>query len=303
MTTTSNALDADDLTDLLGSWLLALRAERKSDRTITSYRLGVEQYLRYCADHDIAPALDRRSLAAFTTSILDSGKATSTAVLRQLAVRLFSAWLAAEGEIPRDELVGVKPPKLEQRVVDSITDDELSALVEVCQGKRFVDRRDEAIVRFLAETGCRAGELLALRLGDLDVAGGKALVNGKGRRERWVVFQAQTGRALDRYLRMRRRQPNADSPLAFVGDRGMSFSHAALLKMMKVRGAAAGVDNLHPHRLRHTFASRALRAGMSEGGVMTLAGWRRREMLDRYVQDTAADRAAAEVRSLNLGDI
>jgi integrase len=65
----------------------------------------------------------------------------------------------------------------------------------------------------------------------------------------------------------------------------------------------AGIEGFHIHRLRHTAASRWLAAGGSEAGLMAVAGWRSRDMLDRYVMDTAMSRAADESRRLNLGDL
>ena len=65
----------------------------------------------------------------------------------------------------------------------------------------------------------------------------------------------------------------------------------------------AGLNGFHPHLLRHTAASRWLAAGGSEGGLMAVAGWSTRDMIDRYTRATAAERAAAEARGLNLGDL
>src|SRR5690606_36012910 len=103
-------------------------------------------------------ALNRRTVAAFVAHLLDSGAEASTARSRQLAVRRFSAWLAAEGEIDRDDLVGMKPPRLDTKVVESLTGDQVAALVKACAGKGFRDRRDEAIVRLMVETGTRSEE-------------------------------------------------------------------------------------------------------------------------------------------------
>ncbi len=110
-----------------------------------------------------------------------SGAEASTARSRQLAVRRFSAWLAEEGEIDRDDLIGLKPPKLDTKVVESLTNDQVAALIKVCQGREFRDRRDEAIVRLMVETGLRSEELLSMTLPDVDLPRGSAVVRrGKG---------------------------------------------------------------------------------------------------------------------------
>jgi hypothetical protein len=85
--------------------------------------------------------------------------------------------------------------------------------------------------------------------------------------------------------------------------RGQRFGDAALYQALGQRVQAAGLEHLIPHVLWHTAAQRRLSADGSEGGLMAVAGWKRRDMLDRYTQATAAERAATEARQLNLGDL
>src|SRR5450759_2125189 len=100
---------------------------------------------------------------------------------RHLALRRFAAWLVDEGELPTDPLLGIRPPKLDTKIVEPLSTDELTRLIRVCQGRDFIDRRDEAIIRLMTETGCRAGEVVALGLADLDLPNGTATVRrGKG---------------------------------------------------------------------------------------------------------------------------
>src|SRR5918912_339676 len=135
------------LAALLDSWTVHLRAERKSPETVKSYTAGVRQFLDWCAAEGTPAVLDRATVNAFVASLLDSGAEAATARSRQLAVRRFSAWCAEEGETARDQLLGLKPPKLEVKVVPRLTDDQCRALVQACAGREFRDRRDEAIVR------------------------------------------------------------------------------------------------------------------------------------------------------------
>ncbi|MCB0942698.1 MAG: tyrosine-type recombinase/integrase [Mycobacterium sp.] len=283
---------------------MALRAERKSPQTIKSYGDGVRAFLRWCDEHGHSPALDRDLVKGFVADLLDGGAEPSTARSRQLAVRRFSAWLEEEGEIDEDPLLGLKAPKLDAKVTESLTDDELRRLIKACGGKEFRDRRDEAIVRLMAETGMRAGEVCGLTVADIDLNGKRAIVRrGKGGKGRTVPFGDQTARAIDRYLRARRSHRLADTPTLWLGDRGKGIDYYGLRVALKRRAELARLTNFHPHLLRHTAASRWLAAGGSEGGLMAVAGWSSRDMLDRYTRATAADRAAAEARGLGLGDL
>lgn len=300
------SLTADDLGHLLESWLLSLRAERKSPQTVKTYGDGVRRYLSWCVEHDRSPDLGRSSVAGFVAGLLDAGAEASTARSRQLAVRRFSSWLLDEGEIERDELVGIKAPKLDQKVVEPLTDPQVKAMLAACTGSenKFWDRRDEALIRFMVETGCRAGEVATMALADVDLTTGVAIVRrGKGGKGRSVPFGPQTAKALDRYIRARRTHRLAAFPALWLGDRGKEFGYDALHKTLALRADRAGVDAFHPHRLRHTAAHRWLAAGGSEGGLMAVAGWTRPDMLLRYTKAQAESRAADEARKLNLGDL
>jgi site-specific recombinase XerD len=293
-----------DIASLLDSWLLHLAAERKSAQTLKTYGDGVRAFLRWCEMADCDPVLDRPTVNAFVSALLDRGAEASTARSRQLAVRRFSAWLADEGEIDADQLLTLKPPKLDHKVVPELDDDQLRALIKACKGDDLRDRRDEAIVRFMAETGARAGEVVGMSIADIDLKRGNAVVRrGKGGKGRTVPLGPQAARALDRYIRARRTHRLAQTPALWLGDRGKGFTYDGLYVALRYRADQAEIPDFHPHVLRHTAAGRWLAAGGSEGGLMAIAGWSRRDMIDRYTQSTSERRAADEARRLGLGDL
>jgi integrase/recombinase XerD len=295
-------LPADDARALAESWLLRLRAERKSPRTITCYAEGLRQYIAAAEGAGEVP-LDQDSVAAFVNSILDKGMSASTARLRQLAVRRFSAWLAEEGEITYNALLGMKLPRLDEKIIPELDADEIRRLLKAC-GPTFAGRRDEAIIRLMVEAGCRSDEVVNMNVTDVDLPRGLAVVRkAKGGKARTVPFGPMTGAAIDRYLRLRRRHALAGESALWLGERSKRFGNAALYKSIKLRGRAAGLVDFHPHVLRHTFAGRWLEAGGSEGGLMSVAGWSRREMIDRYTRQTTERRAHEEARRLRLGEV
>lgn len=293
-----------DLAAMLPSWQLALRAEHKSPSTIKSYSNAVNGFIDWAESSGVPAMLNKSTVNGFVASLLERGREPSTARARQLGLRRFSAWLEEEGEIPSDALLGIKSPKLDSKVIEPLTDAQLKQLLKACTGNDLRARRDEAIIRFMVETAARAGECATLALSDVDLMAGTAVIRrGKGAKGRIVPFGSQTARALDRYRRTRAQHPLAHLDLFWLGDRGKGFGYDALHKALAGRAAAAGVPNFHPHLLRHTGAHRWLAAGGSEGGLMTVAGWTRPDMIQRYTKARAAERAATEARTLNLGDI
>ena len=297
-------MTAEEMRSLLDSWALHLRAERKSGQTVKTYTDGVKRFIAWCERTEREPDLSRTAVNAFIADLLDEGAEAATARSRQLSMRRFSAWLTEEGELDSDPLVGLKPPKLDSKIVPELSDDQLKALIKACAGKDFWERRDEAIIRIMIETGARIGEVVAMTTDDIDLTAGVAIVRrGKGGKGRTVPVGPQTCRAVDRYLRLRRAHRLAGTPNLWLGTRGKGIAYSGLYDSLVRRATIAGIDDFHPHVLRHTAAGRWLQRGGSEGGLMAVAGWSRRDMIDRYTKATAQKRAADEARGLNLGDI
>jgi len=306
-------LTTDGAAALIPSWELVLRAERKSPETIKVYGDGLRRYLLWCAERGTGP-MDRTSLNQWVAGMLDQGAAAGTARVRQLAVRRFTAWLIVEGRLPADPFQGMTAPRVDQPVVDPLTDDELRALIKSYavpsrpNGTGLKEplhhRRDEAIVRLMFETGIRPGEVVALEIGDLDLLNGLVHVRrGKGGIGRVVPIGPTAVEALRRYLVLRDGHRLAHARDLWLGERGRRFGYDGLSRALRRRAQRAGIEGFHPHKLRHTAAHRWLARGGSESGLMAMAGWTRTDMLMRYTKARASDRAAHEARRLNLGDL
>ncbi|MGO8957586.1 MAG: tyrosine-type recombinase/integrase [Streptosporangiaceae bacterium] len=295
--------DLGELTALTDSWVTHLQAERKSPHTIRTYTNGVTAFARWCDRNGIEPVLDRATVSKFTASLLAEGAEAATALSRQRGVRHFSRWLAAEAEIPADELAGMSPPKLDDKVPPALDDTQLRALLATCGVKDFHDIRDAAIIRLMAESMIRSAELLAMTTADVDIRAGTALVRrGKGGKGRLVPFGPQTGQAIDRYARTRRRHALAARPEFWLAERQRVMTYAALYNTLKRRGERIGVA-VHPHMLRATGAIRWRAAGGSVPGLLTVAGWSTLEMAQRYVRAAESRLAVDEAHRLDLGDL
>lgn len=141
-----------------------------------------------------------------------------------------------------------------------------------------------------------------MRVDDVDLLGRVVRVVGKGRRERYLPLGDRSMQALDRYRRARSHKPLVGDPMFWLGDRGGVLSANGIYQALKRRGRKVGIEGLHPHQFRHTFAHMWLSQDGGEGDLMQLAGWRSRSMLARYGASAASERARQAHRRMGLGD-
>lgn len=182
------------------------------------------------------------------------------------AWRRFFAWLVEEEIIDRNPANRLKKPGLAQKPPGDMLPADLEKIIDEAQQ---TSARDTAIVLMLADTGCRVGGLVGLRLADVDVENGHALVNEKGDRARFVFFGARTKAALKSYLDERL----ADSgEQLFIGLRG-PLTPAGVYQLLKRLARRAGVTGrFNPHSMRHAWARQALKKSGDLKAVSQILG-------------------------------
>lgn len=277
-------------------YLLAIELEGRSPRTVEKYRRAIDRFGGLMGEPDPA-AVDAATLRRFLKALADAGRATSTRATYLVAVKTWLAWLADEGGYGVDlrAIARVKGPRVVRDPIVPFTEAECARLLAAGKPGSFRGHRLRAIVATLLDTGVRQGELLGLRLGDLDLEAGEIRIRpetDKTRKGRTIALGKRARLELSRYWsRHRYREPfdlSPDSAL-FVKHDGGGITRTGLQLMLIRLGARANVPHVHPHRFRHTFAILSLRAGMDPYVLQASLGHRDMAMTARYVHLTNQD--------------
>ena len=287
----------------MASFARHLRAENKSEKTQRTYLQGVEQLGAFLAAQGMPTQvlhIKREHVESFVADLLERWK-PYTALNRYRSIALFFKWLGEEGEIRESPMARMKPPAVPESPPAVLGDDDLRALLKVCEGRGFAERRDMAIVRLLLDTGLRRAEIAGLRVEDIDWDHETVIVMGKGRRPRACPFGRKTSQALDRYLRVRARREDAALPELWLGKRG-PMTDSGVHQIVQSRAEQAGIGHITTHQFRHTFAHRWQDNEGNETDLMRIMGWRSRDMLNRYAASAGAERARRSHKRMGPGD-
>lgn len=304
-----------DLAEMLGSWRLHLEEANLSPGTITSYLSTATSLLDYLAEHHLPTDVEEIGTEDLRAFILAERQRTSegNAAKHHRNLSVLFRWLEDEGERETDNpMRRVSRPKVTKKVKTFFAEDELRALLRVCEGQDFEARRDTAILRVFMDTGMRLSGLAGLRyhptdeaLSDVWLSRRLLRIRLKGGNEHLVPIGRKATAALDRYIRERSRQRHADSPWLWLGLRGRSvhgMTKSGVAQMIGRRGTQAGVPDAHPHRLRRTWTHEYLRGGGTPDQAAAVAGWASTAMVHEYAGDLAAERAREAHARLSPGD-
>ena len=257
------------LADDIDRYLTALATERQaSPHTVAAYRRDLDR-LRA---HAPARTEDVRGhhIRAFAARLHARGLAPRSIARTLSGVRGFFAWLVRRGELGGNPAAGIRAPKQQARLPKTMDADQTSQLFEG-EPKDDLELRDRAIAELLYGSGLRLAELVGANVGDLDLDEGVITVVGKGSKTRIVPVGSAARRALGTWLATRSGVTLGD-PL-FVARSGKRLSPRSVqLRLKKLAATTTGNDALHPHMLRHSFASHMLESSGDLLAVQELLG-------------------------------
>jgi site-specific recombinase XerD len=301
------------LSEAIQAFLFAKEIQGLSPNTIRNYRLTLARFRSFfdASDPELL-TITGFNIQAFLHSLQSKAPESSSTIPRKLkplspksirnvhgTLSSLWEWAIEENLVAKNVVRTVKPPNPQMPTIKPFHESDVRALLrQVGQGSTSEIRyRDRAIILFLLDTGVRASELCNLRLANIDLKQGSALVRGKGRldqgvgRQRMVFMGGRVQRAIHRYLLERK----AEEPEAwlFVTRDGRQLTRDVLGRRLRRLGKRAGVLPCGPHKFRHTFAIFYLRNGGDVFTLQRLLGHSSLDMVQRYLAIAQADVEAA----------
>ena len=261
-----------DAQSQIDTWLTRLASERKaSPHTIDGYRRDLSKLLRYMLAQQITAfnALEPNRMRGFVAAEHRAGLSPKSLQRLLSSCRSLFRQLTREGQLAHDPLAGVRGPKVHRKLPQVLDVDEATALVEG-DGADGLAVRDRAMLELFYSSGLRLSELIGLHWLDLDLDAGEVRVLGKGRKTRIVPVGRHAITALRALGEAEGREP--ESPV-FRGRQGAPISPRTVQTRMKTLALRQGfAKHVHPHLLRHTFASHMLESSGDLRAVQELLG-------------------------------
>ncbi|RFF29165.1 site-specific tyrosine recombinase XerD [Wenzhouxiangella sediminis] len=256
---------------MIDAFLDSLWAERGiAPATAEAYRNDLAGFLARVP----APVeqLSRADVLEFLAARMRSGNSTSSIVRQLSCLRQFFAWALRERVVAQDPMLDLEGPRRPRPLPGTMTPREVEALLAAPAGDAPLDLRDRALLETLYATGMRVSELATLTLSRMNLGQGVIRVLGKGGRERLVPLGRAAIDAIEAWLRVRSNlKPLGDC--LFVSRSGRALSRQAIWARIRQLAQRAGIrDAVHPHRLRHSFATHLLDNGADLRVVQMLLG-------------------------------
>ena len=277
---------------MLDQFLDYLRVNRgASDHTIKAYRTDCIEFFRIADQTGLDPlSLDRQGVETYFAALYRLHQPSSIA--RKLAaVRGLYRFWKRRGILDNNPWTGVRGPRLPKRLPDFLTVDEMFLLVDDPESKTDLGLRNRAILELLYAGGLRISELVGLNVNSLRLDPGEARVLGKGGKERIVPIGSKALEALNDYLAIRPALFRAGKErkalfLSRIGTRLTARSVARMLDQMVLKVGLA--RNVHPHSIRHSFATHMLEGGADLRDIQELLGHARLSTTQKYTHVTLA---------------
>lgn len=276
------------------AFLVRLEHERRaSPHTVKAYRRDLMALRGYLEAQHLDP-----DAAEITTHVLRSFLAAElrrvshrTLERRLATLRAFFRDLVRRGVTPKNPAHALKNPRARRELPDFLSTEDVTRVIDGVDGEGRFEARDKAILELLYGAGVRVGELAGITLGSLDLRERRVKVLGKGGKERVVPFGKPAAEAIEAWLAVRPlmvgKHASQDPDALFLGRHGTKLTARQVQNIVRQRGAmGANRADLHPHALRHSYATHLLDAGADLRSIQALLGHARLSTTQKYTHVT-----------------
>ncbi|SES74836.1 tyrosine recombinase XerC subunit [Oceanobacillus limi] len=250
-----------------------------SPYTVKYYSYDLETFFLFLQQEDIREIteIDQRIVRVYLTKLYDQQLSRKSVSRKISSLRSFFRFLERESYVSSNPFLNVSLPKAQKPIPGFLYMEELEKLFEVNDLSTPLGQRDQVILELLYATGIRVSECQKLTIKDIDFSIGTILVTGKGNKERYIPFGSFAEKAIDTYLQDGRQKlltkSNNDTEYIFLNARGNPLTDRGIrLVLKKMVEKAALTVHVHPHKLRHTFATHMLNEGADLRAVQELLG-------------------------------
>lgn len=272
--------------DYLQMFIDAKTIEGRTSKTLARYQYILNTFFR--SENIVAQDATVFHIRDYFMKEKKRGITDSTIAGDRDVLNSFYGWLFNEGLIQKNPCANVGAIRQEKKVRKPFSSVEIQKIVDACS-----TLRDKAIILFLLNTGCRISELSGINVEDLDLKNRECVVYGKGRKERTIFFDEVTSWILGEYIKT-----NHPADALFPGKGTERISPNGIRHMMKVIEEKTGVENVHPHRFRRTFATSVINHGMAIQDVAAILGHEKIDTTMKYVyQSKERTRTAYETHT------
>ncbi|MDR0654059.1 MAG: tyrosine-type recombinase/integrase [Synergistaceae bacterium] len=275
--------------DAIGGFLEYMRFERDaSPNTVKAYENDLRSWKKFCDEtgQKLYP-VSVGAVSRYITRLAAEGMSASTRNRKAATLASFAKYLAYDGRT--DSVAKIPLPQRKKTLPQVMTEGEINRLIDADTDGGALEGRDRTMIEMVYDCGLRASELVSIKLSDISESGGVMYVRGKGRKERVLPYVGALKEAVGKYISEIRPKlcasPDVSGGFLFVSRNGRRMNRQDLWNILRKRGSRAGIsrNRLHPHVLRHSFATHLQRRGMDLRTLQELLGHSSIATTEKYI--------------------
>ena len=249
-----------------------------SQYTIEHYQHDISEFFMFMAEQAIADLtkVEYQDVRIYLTELYDKKMSRKSVARKISSLRSFFKFLLREEKVAENPFALVSIPKAQKKLPEFFYEEEMMQLFNACEASTPLGQRNKALLELLYATGIRVSECSQIRLKDLDMYLSTVLVRGKGSKERYVPFGSFAQDALDTYINHGRKKLLANGNVQenlFLNARGGPLTARGIRTILdKIIEKSSLTGKIHPHMLRHTFATHLMANGADMRTVQELLG-------------------------------